>query len=35
MREHYDLEKMKGQKLPYFKQLKLQVRMRMDKSTIA
>ena len=35
MREHYDFEKMKGEKNPYVKHLKQPVTMRLDKSTIA
>jgi len=35
MREHYDFEKMKGEKNPYAKHLKQPVTMRLDKSTIA
>ena len=34
MREHYDFSKMKEQKNPYVKQLKQQVTMRLDKSTV-
>jgi uncharacterized protein (DUF4415 family) len=34
MREHYDFNKMKGQKNPYVKQLKQPVTMRLDKSTV-
>jgi predicted DNA binding CopG/RHH family protein len=35
MRNHYDFNKMKGQKNPYSKHLKQPVTMRLDKSTIA
>ena len=35
MRDHYDFEKMKGEKNPYIKELKQPVTMRLDKSTIS
>jgi uncharacterized DUF497 family protein len=35
MREHYDFDKMKGQKNPYTKGLKQPVTMRIDKPTVA
>ena len=35
MREHYDFEKMKGEKNPYAKALKQPVTMRLDKATVA
>jgi predicted DNA binding CopG/RHH family protein len=35
MREHYDFEKMKGEKNPYTKSLKQPVTMRLDKATVA
>ena len=35
MRDHYDFEKMKGQKNPYTKQLKQPITIRLDKSTVA
>ena len=35
MREHYDFEKMKGQKNPYVKKLKQPVTMRIDKHALA
>ena len=35
MREHYDFEKMKGEKNPYTKELKQPVTMRLDKPTIS
>jgi predicted DNA binding CopG/RHH family protein len=35
MREHYDFDKMKGQRNPYAKHLKRRVTMRLDKTTVA
>lgn len=35
MREHYDFDKMKGQRNPYIKQLKHPITIRLDKGTIA
>jgi len=35
MRDHYDFEKMKGQKNPYVKYLKQPITIRLDKSTVA
>ncbi len=35
MREHYDFDKMKGQRNPYVKQLKQPITIRLDKATIA
>jgi predicted DNA binding CopG/RHH family protein len=35
MREHYDFDKMKGEKNPYIKQLKQPITIRLDKTTVA
>ena len=35
MRNHYDFEKMKGQRNPYIRQLKQPITIRLDKTTIA
>jgi predicted DNA binding CopG/RHH family protein len=35
MREHYDFDKMKGEKNPYVKQLKQPITIRLDKTTVA
>jgi len=35
MRDHYDFEKMKGERNPYFKQIKQPITIRLDKTTIA
>ena len=35
MREHYDFDKLKGQRNPYVKQLKQPITIRLDKATIA
>lgn len=35
MREHYDFDKMKGQKNPYASRLKQPVTIRLDKTTVA
>ena len=34
MRQHYDFEKMKGEKNPYTKQLKQPVTIRLDKASV-
>jgi uncharacterized protein (DUF4415 family) len=34
MRQHYDFEKMKGEKNPYIKQLKQPVTIRLDKASV-
>lgn len=34
MRKEYDLNKMKGQKNPYIKELKTQITMRLDRETV-
>ncbi len=35
MRDHYEFDKMKGEKNPYAKQLKQPITIRLDRSTIA
>lgn len=35
MRDHYDFDKMKGEKNPYTKALKQPITMRLDKATVA
>ena len=35
MREHYDFDRMKGEKNPYIKQLKQPITIRLDKTTVA
>jgi predicted DNA binding CopG/RHH family protein len=35
MRDHYDFEKMKGEKNPYLKQIKQPITIRLDKTTVA
>ena len=35
MRDHYDFDKMKGEKNPYLKQIKQPITIRLDKSTVA
>ena len=35
MREHYNFDKMKGEKNPYVKQLKQPITIRLDKTTVA
>jgi len=35
MRDHYDFEKMKGEKNPYLKRVKQPITIRLDKSTVA
>jgi len=35
MKDHYDFEKMKGEKNPYRKQIKQPITIRLDKTTVA
>jgi len=35
MRDHYDFDKMKGEKNPYLKRIKQPITIRLDKSTVA
>ena len=35
LRDHYDFEKMKGEKNPYLKRIKQPIMIRLDKSTVA
>jgi len=35
MRDHYDFDKMKGEKNPYLKQIKQPITIRLDKSTVS
>jgi len=35
MRKHYDLDKMKGEKNPYVKQMKQPITIRLDTSTVS
>lgn len=35
MRDHYEFDKMKGEKNPYLKQLKQPITIRLDKPTVA
>ena len=35
MRDHYDFDKMRGEKNPYLRQVKQPITIRLDKSTVA
>ena len=35
MRDHYDFDKMKGEKNPYLRRIKQPITIRLDKSTVA